>query len=350
LRFGPVARGGDRVVIADRATVKVDERVLVHDATGTLMRGDLLGLVGPNGSGKTTFLRTLLGDHDAEDGDLRIGAGITVGYYRQDLAQVPLDKTLYDVINDLRPTWDRRLVQGHLGRFGFSGDEVARRTETLSGGERARVALAMLMLSGANLLVLDEPTNHLDVESIEALEDAIGAYEGTVLVVSHDRELLRALTSRLWILHDGHVTTFDGNFSEWETVSAERARAAAVRASEDAALRRVHERQKLERARRAEEASSSKNARSLARDLRRAQRALEEIEEEVERLESQVESLGKALEDPELYTRRNGAQEAARLGAELEQARRALDSALERWGKTSEEVEALNQELSAAET
>ena len=114
-----------------------------------------------------------MGEHPITGGELRIGGGITVGYYRQDLAQVPLDKTLYDVISDLRPTWDRGMVQGHLGRFGFSGDEVQRRADTLSGGERARVALAMLMLSGANLLILDEPTNHLDVESIEALEDAI---------------------------------------------------------------------------------------------------------------------------------------------------------------------------------
>ena len=106
-------------------------------------------------------------------GAIRVGGGINVGYYRQDLTQVPLDKTLYDVIGDLRPTWDRRLVQGHLGRFGFSGDEVQRRADGLSGGERARVGLAMLMLSRANLLILDEPTNHLDVESIEALEDAV---------------------------------------------------------------------------------------------------------------------------------------------------------------------------------
>src|SRR3954463_8433118 len=121
------------------------------------------------------------------------------------MAQVTLDQTLYDVINDLRPTWDRRMVQGHLGRFGFSGDEVQRRADTLSGGERARVALAMLMLSGANLLILDEPTNHLDVESIEALEDAVEDYDGTVILVSHDRELLRALTTRVWTLHDRHI-------------------------------------------------------------------------------------------------------------------------------------------------
>jgi ATP-binding cassette subfamily F protein 3 len=111
---------------------------------------------------------------------MRIGGSIS-SYYRQDLAQVPTDRTLYDVIADLRPTWERGQIQGHLGRFGFSGDEVQRRAESLSGGERARVALAMMMLARANLLILDEPTNHLDVESIEALEDAIERYDGTVI-------------------------------------------------------------------------------------------------------------------------------------------------------------------------
>ena len=201
-----------------------------------------------------------MGEHPIAGGELRIGGGITVGYYRQDLAQVPLDKTLYDVINDLRPTWDRRMVQGHLGRFGFSGDEVQRRADTLSGGERARVALAMLMLSRANLLILDEPTNHLDVESIEALEDAIEHYEGSVLLVSHDRELLRALTTRVWVLHERHVTDFDGNFAEWETVSAERQHAAAVMAAEDEALRRVQEKKKT--ARREESRRESQDARA----------------------------------------------------------------------------------------
>ncbi|HXD47380.1 MAG TPA: ABC-F family ATP-binding cassette domain-containing protein, partial [Gemmatimonadaceae bacterium] len=167
VRFDVAERGGDRVVAADHVTIGVDDRELVRDFSGTLMRGDTLALIGPNGSGKSTFLRALLGEHPVVSGELRLGGGITVGYYRQDLAQVPLDKSLYDVINDLRPTWDRRMVQGHLGRFGFSGDEVQRRADTLSGGERARVALAMLMLSRANLLILDEPTNHLDVESIE---------------------------------------------------------------------------------------------------------------------------------------------------------------------------------------
>ena len=165
--------------------------------------------------------------------------GITVAYYRQDLSQVPLDRTLYDIIQDLRPTWERRLVQGHLGRFGFSGDEAQRKPETLSGGERARVALAMIVLSNANLLVLDEPTNHLDVESIEALEDAIDGYQGTIMLVSHDRALLRSVVDRVWVLDHAKIADYDGSFTEWEEVSRERAHAASVRASEEESLRRV---------------------------------------------------------------------------------------------------------------
>jgi ATP-binding cassette subfamily F protein 3 len=202
------------------------------------------------------------------------------------------------VINDLRPTWDRRLVQGHLGRFGFSGDEVQRRAVTLSGGERARVALAMLMLSRANLLVLDEPTNHLDVESIETLEDAIERYDGTVVLVSHDRELLRALTNKLWILHDRHITEFPGGFGEWEEVSAERAHAASVRASEEASLRKVHERQKVA-SKKLEEPPSPKDARKRQRI---AQRELEVEEAKIAELEARISALTAQLEDPELYT------------------------------------------------
>ncbi|HEX6315535.1 MAG TPA: ABC-F family ATP-binding cassette domain-containing protein [Gemmatimonadaceae bacterium] len=352
LRFDAGDRGGDVVVSADKVTVKVGgnggqtpisklgsdpdfERTLVSEFTGTLRRGDVLGLVGPNGSGKTTFLRALFGEHPLHGGELRLGASISAGYYRQDLGQVPLDKSIYDAISDLRPQWERRLVQGHLGRFGFSGDEVQRKAAALSGGERARVALAMLMLSRHNLLVLDEPTNHLDVESIEALEDALERYQGTVVLVSHDRELLRALTTRVWVVHDLHITEFDGGFAEWEVVSAERAHAASVRAAEDEALRRVHERQKVSRL--------GARGKAAAGDRRRAVKSAEEelarLELRVAELEGHVASLTSALEDPQLYTRGDGVSEATRLGMDLDSAKRQLDEALEAWTRASEELE-----------
>jgi ATP-binding cassette subfamily F protein 3 len=356
IRFDVAQRGGDQVAIADKATVSVVDagtaarRTLVDSFSGAVRRGEVLGLLGPNGAGKSTLLKALVGRHPTESGQLRLGSGIDVGYYRQDLSQVPFGKTLYEIIADLRPAWERRLVQGHLGRFGFSGDEVQRRPETLSGGERARVALAMLMLSRSNLLILDEPTNHLDVESIEALEDAIERYEGTVILVSHDRELLRGLTGKLWVLHERRITEFDGGFAEWEEVSTERERAAAVRASEDAALRRVHERQRLERTRREESKRSTRTARELTRDLRRAQRTVEETEQLIESVERQIAALTTALEDPRLYTQELGIEEAKKLGKQLERAKSELDATLERWTAATEEVEALNRELASSET
>jgi ATP-binding cassette subfamily F protein 3 len=339
LRFDSGDRGGDIVVSATNVRVMVGERTLVTSFTGTLHRGDVLGLVGPNGAGKTTLLKALFGDHPLSEGELRFGASINAGYYRQDLGQVPLDKSIYDAIGDLRPHWERRIIQGHLGRFGFSGDEVQRKASALSGGERARVALAMLMLSRQNLLVLDEPTNHLDVESIEALEDAVERYGGTVILVSHDRELLRALTTRVWVLHDLHVTEFDGGFAEWEVVSAERAHAASVRAAEEEALRRVHERQKVSRA--------GAREKSAGTDRRRQQKAAEEalarLELRVAELEAQVTSLTSALEDPSLYTRPNGVSEAKRLGMELDGARRELDETLAKWTEASERVQSVTR-------
>jgi len=329
LRFEVAERGGDQVVTAKNASVAVGGRTLVDRFSGTLERTGVVGIIGRNGAGKSTLLRALLGDHPIQGGELRLGASITTGYYRQDLSQVPLDRTLYEVISALRPKWERGQIQGHLGRFGFSGQEVLRHAGSLSGGERARLALAMLMLSGANLLILDEPTNHLDVESIEALEDAVEGYDGAVILVSHDRALLRALTTRIWILHERHMTEFAGGFAEWEEVSAERAHAAAVSAAEEQALRQVHERHRVAR--------SPTN--DSQKDLRRAQRELEEAEAAVAELEAQVAKVVAALEDPALYTRPNGAAMAHELGARLETLKRELEAGLERWTQATEQVE-----------
>ena len=329
LRFAVAERGGDQVVAAKNVSVAVGNRTLVERFSGTLERTGVLGVLGRNGTGKSTMLRALLGEHPTQGGELRLGASITAGYYRQDLSQVPLNRTLYDVIAGLRPKWERGQIQGHLGRFGFSGQEVLRRANSLSGGERARVALAILMLSGANLLVLDEPTNHLDVESIEALEDAIGEYDGTVILVSHDRALLRALTTRIWILHDRHMTEFAGGFAEWEEVSRERGHAAAVSAAEEQALRQVHEHQRV--------APHSKS--DPRKELRLAQRELEEAEAQVAELESQVAKVVAALEDPALYTRPDGARVARELGVQLDTLKRSLEAGLERWTRATEQVE-----------
>ena len=323
LRLSATERGGDQVLVAENVRIDIEGRTLLEHFTATIRRGNVVGLVGPNGAGKSTLLRAITDEHAASDGRLRVGSGISIAYYRQDLAQVPMDRTLYEVIADLRPRWERRQVQGHLARFGFSGDLVNRRADTLSGGERARVALAMMMLSGANFLLLDEPTNHLDVESIEALEDALENYGGTVLLVSHDRALLRSLTQRVWVLHERRITDFDGGFAEWETVSAERAHAAAVAASEEEALNRVRERRKV----RAKDDSSKRERASL----RQERETIERMEREIAGLEERISELANALADPDLYTRPDGPEQAHALGQELDATRTRLDRTMNDW-------------------
>ncbi|MDB4907019.1 MAG: transporter related protein [Gemmatimonadetes bacterium] len=335
LRFQSGERGGDQVVVAEKVSLGVPGRTLLRGFTGRLMRGEVVGLVGANGSGKSTLLKAITGERPVDAGILRTGDTISLAYYRQDLAQVPLGKTMYDAIADLRPLWERRMVQGHLGRFGFSGDEAMRRTETLSGGERARVALAMMTLGQSNLLILDEPTNHLDVESIEALEDAVGAYGGTVLLVSHDRELLRGLTTSVWELRDEHMHVFSGNFGEWEIVDEERRDDVARSASDDSRQRKAKEKQAALKA----EQRGEKKSEGQRRDDRRLKRELEGAEARVAQLEKRVAELSSLLESPALYETAQGIARAEEMSRDLASAKKELEEAMGAWESATEAAE-----------
>jgi ATP-binding cassette subfamily F protein 3 len=333
LRLEAAERGGDQVLVATGVGLQVEGRALLHDFTARISRGEVVGLVGPNGAGKSTLLRSIVGERAPDAGEIRLPESVRIAYYSQDLAQVPQDRTLYQIIADLRPSWGRGPIQGHLGRFGFSGDSVQRRAGSLSGGETARVALAMMMLSGANFLIFDEPTNHLDVESIEALEDAIESFGGTVLLVSHDRALLRTLTTRIWVLHGTRITDFDGGFDEWEVASAEREHAAAVAAAEEVALRKVRERKAT---RRPEDERRRRHS-----ERRTAQRAVAEAERHVGERERRVQQLRVRLEDPALYLTPDAAAQAQRLGVELEAARAELDAAFAEWEAATRVMESI---------
>jgi ATP-binding cassette, subfamily F, member 3 len=348
LRLNAGNRSGDRVVEAQHVTVGVPTpdgpRTLVRDVNVVLERGEMIALVGPNGAGKSTLIKTLLGEHAPLSGDVRIGPSTSVAYYRQDLAHLPLDSTIYEAIATQRPLWERRLVQGHLGRFGFSGDEVQRTVGTLSGGERARVAMALLTLSTNNLLILDEPTNHLDVESIEVLEDAVSEFEGSVLIVSHDRAVLRGLATQVWELRDQQLQVFNGSFVEWEEMRAERAkreeqqaRAESQKEAEQAA--RLREREK-ERERQSHKSATSGDTRKL---LRAAEKTLADAELRVTTLEQRVTELEGQLDDPSLYDTPAGVQKATTLGKQLDTARDELEQAMHDWTAAEEYVELLKK-------
>ena len=323
VRFEAKERGGDQVIVAEDVRIAFGERVLLDRFRAIVRRGEVIGLIGPNGAGKSTLLAAMTGARPPQAGSVRIPDSITAGYYRQDLGEVPREQPLFDIINDLRHSWTRGQIQGHLGRYGFSGDSVLRKAAGLSGGELARMALAMLELEQANLLVFDEPTNHLDVESIEELEDAIGDFDGTVVLVSHDRALLRALATRVWVLHGARIMDFPGTFAEWEQASRERAHAARVLATEAAKAQQVRERSKV---RREERGDAQERARR-----REAKEALLAAEARIAELEGQIERIQAELAEPDLYGTPAGIKRSQNLGKDLEKARRELDDAFAAW-------------------
>ena len=362
LRLQAGSRSGDRVVETEHATIAVESRTLIRDLTVVLERGEVVALLGPNGAGKSTLIKTLIGERAPALGRVKIGPSTTVAYYRQDLAHLPLDSTIYGVIEHQRPLWERRQVQGHLGKFGYSGDEVQRTVGTLSGGERARVALALLTLETSNLLILDEPTNHLDVESIEAMEDAIENYEGSVLIVSHDRAVLRGVATQVWEIRDERIDAFDGSFLEWETVKAD-TKAKAERESRESMAReseknakvraqansanRAAERQAKSGVKSAPPAPGKSAVQGLAkgtgtdakRDARLAQKMLTDAELRVSVLEKRIAELTAALEDSTLYDTPTGVQRAQTMGKSLDGARDELDGAVHEWSVAAERAQ-----------
>ena len=216
------ARSGRTVVEASELHVGIGERVLLDAASFAIERGEHVGLVGPNGSGKTTLLQTMLEQRDAQGGSVRIGHGVIPTYFSQQEMELDTRGSVLQCVQ--RATGLQRPdAQKLLGRFLFSGwAEHEKQVVALSGGERRRLALAIVVASGANFLVLDEPTNHLDLESREALEAALEAFPGTILLVSHDRALLDAVAQRTLAIEDRQLSSYDGGWAEYVRLREER--------------------------------------------------------------------------------------------------------------------------------
>jgi ATP-binding cassette subfamily F protein 3 len=220
--FFKPARSGRTVVDARTLDLAIGGKQLLRDATFAIERGEHLALVGPNGSGKTTLLETLLGRRAPEAGTVRLGHGVEAAYFSQHEAELDERGSVLEAAQ-AGTGLQRPQAQALLGRFLFSGwDEHEKPVAALSGGERRRLALAIVVASGANFLVLDEPTNHLDLESREALEAALEAFPGTVLLVSHDRALLDAVASRTLAIDDGALRSYDGGWADYVRARAER--------------------------------------------------------------------------------------------------------------------------------
>jgi ATP-binding cassette, subfamily F, member 3 len=220
------ARSGRTVVEAEGVDLAAGDKELLSNVGFAIERGEHVALVGPNGAGKTTLLETLLGRREPKKGKLRLGHGVEPAYFSQHEVELDESRTVLSLTQN-ETGLQRPQAQNLLGRFLFTGWEMHERpVSALSGGERRRLALALVVASGSNLLLLDEPTNHLDLESREALEAALDAFPGTVLLVSHDRALLDAIADRTLALEDGTIRSYEGGWAEYVATREERAKAA----------------------------------------------------------------------------------------------------------------------------
>ncbi len=271
-------RSGDKVLMTHDLVVgyEADEPLLrVPDLT--LFRGEVAAIIGPNGVGKSTFLKTLLGTLNPLAGESKLGAQVKIGYFAQAHESLHDERTVMDEIFSVR---DMPISQArdYLANFLFTGDDVFRTVGTLSGGERGRVALAKLALGGANLLLLDEPTNHLDIPAQEVLQDMLAQFEGTILLVSHDRYLINALATQIWAASTGKLDVFEGDYSAY---LAEREAAKLALAAASAAARQE---------RKAQQPSNGKTSGSKSGGLspRERERRVAQVEASIHQLEADL--------------------------------------------------------------
>jgi ATP-binding cassette subfamily F protein 3 len=207
-------RSGQKVMELRGASVILGERIVLLDVNLLIQRGEHVGVIGPNGAGKSVLIRTLLGAEALVEGKRWAGPSVSVGYFAQGDETLDLGKTPLDLVRNEKPLYDNQAM-AQLGRFLFTYEQARQPARSLSGGERSRLQLLLLMLRAPNLLVLDEPTNHLDIESLEVLEAALETYDGTVVAVSHDRYFLDRIADRIVEVRGGEMRSFDGGYSAW---------------------------------------------------------------------------------------------------------------------------------------
>jgi ATP-binding cassette, subfamily F, member 3 len=244
-QFQPAPRSGLEVITIQDLTHTYDDKILFLGANLEIERGDRIAFLGPNGAGKSTLLRFIMGMEEPSDGKVTLGKhNVIPAYFEQNQAEaLDLDKTAIETIQNAAPDWKHEEVRNLLGRFLFSGDTVFKKVAALSGGEKARLALAKMLLQPANLLILDEPTNHLDIPAKEMLEDALQNYDGTAILVSHDRYFISQVANKIVEIRDGELRVYRGNYHyyldklEEEKQKAAQERIAAEKAAKEAAKR-----------------------------------------------------------------------------------------------------------------
>lgn len=314
-------RSGKLVAEVENVSYSWDGEPVIADFSTTIMRGDKIGIIGPNGCGKSTLLNLLLGKLEPQSGAIKIGTGLEVAYFDQLRASLDLNKTVQENVGEgsdrVETNGGSRHIISYLQDFLFSPDRVRQPLNSLSGGERNRVLLAKLFTRPANLLVLDEPTNDLDVETLELLEELLINFEGTVLLVSHDRAFLdNVVTSTYVFTGDGNIGEAVGGYQDW---LREQRSAKGVEVADKVASRPLEKHGKHD---------------ADAKSSYKIQRELDQLPKEIEQLESKIENIHEKLSKPDIYTDRR--DEAVVIQQDLARSQTQLENLYRRWEELEE--------------
>lgn len=342
--FAEPERTPDQLVVLEDVRAGYDDHVVIDHVTRTVRAGDRIGVLGVNGAGKSTLVKTIVGSIKPMAGSVLKGQGLAIGYFAQhQLESLDARETPLEVMRRKAPQEREQTLRDHLGKFKFSGEYVDHKIGTLSGGEKARLALALIVWDKPNLLVLDEPTNHLDMATREALTVALSGFEGALILVSHDRHLIRSTCDKLVLVHEGCVEEFEGDLDDYANLvlehrktvlAAERQARMAAKESDGAtapaapAVNRREER-KREAAERARIAALKKPL--LAK--------LSKIEKTMDDLRAQLEAFDARIGDPDWYAKA-GSEEIAAVTRERGETASALEAAELDWLEVSEAIEA----------
>ena len=304
-------RTGEDVLQLTEISKSFGEKHLFHDLTLRVRAGDRVALIGPNGVGKSTLIKIIVGEEQPDTGFIRYGSNVDIGYYDQHQSTLHADKTALDEIWDRFPQMEQSNVRGALGMFLFTGDDVFKPIHTLSGGEKGRVALTALMLRKDNLLLLDEPTNHLDMDSREVLEDALADFGGTIITVSHDRYFINRIANRIIEMQPDGVTEYIGNYDDYIERKNRPVAVEAEAGKTKTELEKEKRREKLSR-----------------QALRQLKIRAQEAEKAVGIKEAEIAELEAQMADPSLYS---DAQKTADVQRAYQKAQQALQTLYEQW-------------------
>ncbi|MFN7119844.1 MAG: ABC-F family ATP-binding cassette domain-containing protein, partial [Saprospiraceae bacterium] len=323
LRFPPAPRAGQVVVEGKEVVKRYGDKTVLNHVYIKLDRGDRVAFVGQNGQGKTTLAKMIVNQIPLTDGTLTLGHNVSIGYYAQNQADVlQPDMTLLQTMEAASPPEMRTRLRNILGAFLFSGEDVDKKVMVLSGGERARLALACMLLRPFNLLVLDEPTNHLDIISKDILKAALMDYDGTMIVVSHDREFLSGLTNRTIEFRDGQLFDYIGDVNEFLEKRALNNMRDVELSSKNGNGKAAEAKKEL----------SFDDRKRLQRNVSNAEKAIERLEEEIAKMEAQ-------MADVDFYNK----PESKKIMDTLDQKRKSLEEAMEAWETAQLELEAAGE-------